>query len=58
MDGIILVAIIIPAFIALCQLIIIVNKGDGGTKGISAKPYITKSGITHTARKDRQDHIV
>ncbi len=58
MDGVILVAIMIPVFIAICQMIIATTNSDGGTKGISAKPYKTKSGVIHTARKDRENHIV
>ena len=58
MDGVILLAIMVPVFIALCQMMITVVNNEGGTKGISAEPYKTKSGVTHTARKDRQDHIV
>ncbi len=56
-DGIILVAIMIPVFIAICQMIIFIANSDGGTKGIT-EPYVTKSGKKHTARKSRQDFIV
>tara|TARA_B110000503_G_scaffold53231_1_gene85618 strand:+ start:4938 stop:5108 length:171 start_codon:yes stop_codon:yes gene_type:complete len=30
----------------------------GGTKGISENPYKSKTGKTHTAKKNREDHIV
>lgn len=29
-----------------------------GTKGLRDKPYITKDGITRTANKSREEHIV
>tara|TARA_B100000963_G_C22352500_1_gene547921 strand:+ start:547 stop:723 length:177 start_codon:yes stop_codon:yes gene_type:complete len=56
-DGVILIAIMIPVFIAICQMIITVANGTGGTKGIT-QPYVTKSGQLHTAKKERSNYIV
>ena len=55
MDGVILAAGMIASLIALVHLLI--SEG-GGTKGIVDKPYKTKSGSTHTAHKNREQHIV
>ena len=30
---------------------------EGGSKGIKKKPYITKSGVEHTALKSREEYI-
>ena len=58
-DGVIIVAIMIPVFIAICQMIIMVTKGDGGTKGISKDIYYgRKTGKVYTAEKSREEHIV
>ena len=57
MDGVILVAITVPATIALFGLMLQIIKNDGGTKGIT-QPYVTKSGTKHTAHKSREQHIV
>ena len=57
MDGVVLVAIIVPATIALFSLMLQVINNTGGTKGIT-QPYVTKSGVTHTAHKSREQHIV
>ena len=57
MDGVILVAIIIPAVMALFSMFIHLIRNTGGTKGIT-QPYKTKSGKVHTARKDRENYIV
>ena len=57
MDGVILVAVLVPAVIGLFSLMIHVISGDGGTKGIT-QPYISKSGVKHTAHKSREQHIV
>ena len=57
MDGVILVAIMVPAVIGLFSLMIQVITNDGGTKGIT-QPYTTKSGVKHTAHKSREQHIV
>ena len=56
-DGVVLVAIVIPALIALFTMFVHVLNNEGGTNGIT-KPYKTKSGVLHTARKDRENHIV
>jgi len=58
MDGVILVAVLIPATIALFSLFVHLITGEGGTKGITKKPYVTKSGKTHTAHKSREQHII
>jgi len=57
MDGVVLVAIIVPATIALFSLMLQVINNTGGTKGIT-EPYVTKSGVKHTAHKSREQHIV
>ena len=57
MDGVVLIAIVILAFIGLFTMFVHVLNNEGGTKGIT-KPYKTKSGVLHTARKDREKHIV
>ena len=57
-DGVILVAILVPAVIALFSLFVHITLSDGGTKGITKRPYITKSGVKHTAHKSREQHIV
>lgn len=57
MDGVILLAIVLPALIALFSMFVHILNNEGGTKGIT-KPYKTKSGVIHTARKDRENHIV
>ena len=57
MDGVILIAIIIPSIIALFVFTVQLISEGGGTKGIT-KPYVTKSGIKHTAHKSREQHIV
>jgi hypothetical protein len=54
-DGVILVAFLVPSFIAIFHLMII---GSEGTKGIEKDPYVTKSGVRHTAQKSRSDFIV
>jgi len=56
-DGVILVAIVIPILVALFQMLLFVANSEGGTKGIT-KPYTTKSGKLHTAKKSRQEYIV
>ena len=54
-DGVILVALMIPIFIGIVQFIISMPEG---TKGIKQETYITKSGEKHTALKSREDFIV
>jgi|TARA_B100001093_G_scaffold36602_1_gene31384 hypothetical protein len=59
MDGIILVAIMVVVFIAVCQMIFTVSTGTGGTKGISKEAYYgKKTGKQYTAEKTREHHIV
>jgi len=53
MDGVILAAGMIASLIAIVHLI----TGAEGSKGIT-KEYTTKTGVKHTARRDRQEHIV
>jgi hypothetical protein len=53
MDGVILAAGMIASLIAIVGLLF----GDEGSKGITEE-YTTKSGIKHTAKRDRQEHIV
>ena len=57
MDGVVLVAITVPAVIALFGLMYQIINDVGGTKGIT-EPYVTKSGTKHTAHKSREQHIV
>lgn len=57
MDGVILMAIVVPAIMGLFSFVFQIINGDGGTKGIT-QPYVTKSGIQHTAKKSREQHIV
>ena len=54
-DGVILVALMIPIFIGICQFIVTMPEG---TKGIKQEEYITKSGEKHTALKEREEFIV
>ena len=58
MDGVILMAILVPAVIGLFSFIISLQTGHSGTKGIKQQPFVTKNGVTHTARKSREQHIV
>ena len=57
MDGVILMAIIVPAVIGLFSFIVSLQTGQSGTKGIT-QPYRTKRGVLHTAKKTREQHIV
>lgn len=57
MDGVILMAIVIPALLALASMFLHLVNNTGGTKGIT-QPYKTKSGKLHTAKKEREQHIV
>lgn len=57
MDGVILIAVLVPAVIGLFTLMLQVINSEGGTKGIT-QPYISKSGVKHTAHKSREQHIV
>jgi len=59
MDGIILVAVMVVVFVAVCQMIFTVSTGTGGTKGISKEAYYgKKTGKQYTAEKTREHHIV
>ena len=59
MDGIILVAVMVVVFIAVCQMIFTMATGTGGTKGISKDTYYgRKTGKQYTAEKSREHHIV
>ena len=57
-DGVILVAVLVPpiGMFSIVSLFHVINS-DGGTKGIT-QPYVTKSGVRHTAHKSREQHIV
>ena len=58
-DGVILLAIVIPGLIAICQMMFIVINSDGGSKGISKEVYYgRKTGKQYTAEKTRDQHIV
>jgi len=57
MDGVILLAILIPAIMAVFSFIINIINDTAGAKGIT-QPYKTKSGATHTAKKSREQYIV
>jgi len=50
--------VVVPAIIGLFSLMVQTVSTDGGTKGITPKPYKTKSGAVHTAHKSREQHIV
>tara|TARA_Y100001938_G_C7842507_1_gene306800 strand:- start:66 stop:239 length:174 start_codon:yes stop_codon:yes gene_type:complete len=55
-DGVLIVALIIPAFICIVQLIIMKTEG---TKGIEKEPYYgRKTGKMYTAEKSRETHLV
>ena len=51
-------AILVPAVIGLFSFIISLQTGHSGTKGIKQQPFVTKKGVTHTASKSREQHIV
>ena len=52
-DGVVLVGVLVPAFI--CMFLFMISKP--GSKGLT-KEYKTKSGIKHTAKKERTNYIV
>ena len=54
MDGVILAAGMMASLVAIVSLLLSEN---GGTKGITNE-YVSKSGIKHTAKKSREQHIV
>ena len=58
-DGVILLAIVIPGLIAICQMMFVVINSEGGSKGISKEAYYgRKTGKKYTAEKSREHHIV
>ena len=57
MDGVILIAIVLPTVLGLFTFMFQIINGESGTKGIT-QPYTTKSGMKHTAKKSREQHIV
>ena len=58
-DGVILLAIVIPGLIAICQMMFVVINTDGGSKGIRKEVYYgRKKGKKYTAEKSREHHIV
>lgn len=58
-DGVILMAIIIPALMVLFSMMINVINNEGGTKGISKEIYYgRKTGKKYTAERTREQHIV
>ena len=52
-DGVILVAILVPTVVSIYLFIL----GKAGAKGLTQE-YTTKSGIKHTAKKERKEYIV
>ena len=57
MDGLILFLVGLVSGVSIVTLLNISEKGREGSKGITQE-YTTSSGIKHTAKKDREDHIV
>jgi len=58
-DGVILMAIIIPALIGLFSMMFNIINSEGGTKGISKEIYYgRKTGKKYTAERTREQHIV
>ena len=59
MDGVILIAIVIPAIMGIFFMFHNILTNDGGTKGIEKEPYYgRKTGTIYTAKKDRERYIV
>ena len=57
MDGVILLAILLPAVIAMFVFLFQLINDNAGTKGISKEPYTTKSGIvTHGKEKQGEPY--
>ncbi len=54
MDGVLLMAGVLASLIVIIHLLV---TDEGGTKGITDE-YTTKSGIKHTAKKSREQHLV
>ena len=57
MSNLILTIIVIAAIVAIVVLLNMSNKDKAGSKGITGE-YTSKEGITRTAKKEREDHIV
>ena len=57
MSNLILTIIVIAALVAIVVLLNMSNKDKAGCKGITGE-YTSKEGITRTAKKEREDHIV
>ena len=58
-DGVIIVAIMIPVLLGIGQMMFTVINGNGGTKAISKEAYYgRKTGKVYTAEKSRENHIV
>jgi len=58
-DGVILLAIVIPGLIAIFQMMFSVINSEGGTKGISKDAYYgRKTGKQYTAEKSRENYLV
>ena len=56
-DGVILMAVIVPVIIALSVFMHQMVNGRVGSKGIT-QSYKTKSGKVKTAKKERSEYIV
>ena len=54
MDGVILLALVVPSIICIFSLLV---WGTEGTKGIT-QPYHSVSGKLHTAKRERKDYLV
>ena len=57
MSNLILTIIVIAALSAVVILLNMSEKDKAGSKGITNE-YTSKEGITRTAKKEREDHIV
>ena len=58
MDGVILVAILVPTLIATFVFMVNLVTGEAGTKGLTRHSYRTKDGKLHTAKRSREQHII
>ena len=56
MDSVILAAVIVCMIVSLYAILSLIF-GAGGTKGITSE-YKSKDGVTRTAKKERENHIV
>lgn len=57
-DGVILVAILVPSLIATFVFMVNLATGESGTKGLTKHAYRTKDGKLHTAKRSREQHII